>query len=246
MKTLLYQELVPFYHLLDPLEDHRDEAQAFGDVLLGAVPGAKSLLELGSGAGHGAFFVKKKFQQTTLVDLSPDMLARSREINSDCIHLEGDMRQVRLEKEFDCVLIHDAIAYMVSESDLHEVAKTVWIHLRTGGAALIVPDCLTESFKDSYEDHAGDDQDKSLRCISWCYDPDPNDTTHVTDFAFLLRENDQVRAVHDRHVFGLFSKATWLRVFATAGLEVEVVSRPLADGYAQSPYTNMMFLCRKR
>jgi len=245
MKTLLYDELVPFYHLLDPLDDHRDEGEEFGRVLRQAVPGASSLLELGSGAGHGAHFVKHGFSQTTLTDLSPAMLDRSRGLNPDCEHHVGDMRTLRLDREFDCVLIHDAITYIASQGDLADVARTTAAHLRPGGAGLIVPDCVKESFCDSYEDHAGDDDQRSLRCISWSYDPDPSDDTHLGDFAFLLRENNEVRAVHDRHVFGLFSTGTWLDVWRAAGLEVETVTRPLPEEYADSAYTDKMFLVRK-
>jgi hypothetical protein len=39
------------------------------------------------------------------------------------------------------------------------------------------------------------------------------------DYAFLLRDsNGDVRAVHDRHVEGLFPRATWLKLLASAGL----------------------------
>ena len=59
MDSLLYGELVPFYHLLDPVEDHEDEGATFGRLLEGAAPGARSLLELGAGAAHGAHYVKR-------------------------------------------------------------------------------------------------------------------------------------------------------------------------------------------
>lgn len=245
MKTLLYDELVPFYHLLDPLEDHRDEAGELGDVLSAAVPGARSLLELGAGAGHGAHFVKRRFERTTLTDLSEPMLERSRSINGDCEHLPGDMRTLRLGRPFDCVLVHDAIAYITTRDDLRAVAVTCAAHLRPGGAALVVPDCVKETFRDCCEDHAGDDDRRSLRCLSWSHDPDPSDDTHQGDFAFLLRENGEVRAVHDRHVFGLFHTDVWLGIWRSAGLRVELVSRPLPAEYVGSAYTDKMFLVRR-
>ncbi len=243
MDTLLYDELAPFYHLLDPLEDHAGEGEEFGSVLRSATSGARSLLELGAGAGHGAFYLKDAFERLTLVDLSPAMLARSRRLNPDCEHLEGDMRTLRLGRTFDCLLIHDAITYLTSVEELAQVAETAFDHLRPGGAALVIPDCVTESFVDSYEDHAGDDDERSLRCLAWSYDPDPTDTTHVTDYALLLRENGEVRAVHDRHVHGLFPVRTWIEVHQRAGFEVTEVRRPLAPEYEGSAYTDRMFLC---
>ena len=37
--------------------------------------------------------------------------------------------------------------------------------------------------------------------------------------AYLLREGEHVEAVHDRHLHGLFSRATWLRLLADVGFE---------------------------
>ena len=245
METLLYDQLVPFYHLLDPLEDHAEEGEEFGSVLKGAVPNARTLLELGAGAGHGAHYVKEKFDATTLTDLSPKMLERSKEINPSCEHLVGDMRSIRLGRQFDCLLIHDAIAYLTTTEDLLAAAKTAFEHLRPRGAALLVPDCTKESFSECHEDHAGDDNKRSLRCISWSYDPDPTDTTHLTDFAFLLREHGEVTAVHDRHEYGLFATSEWVAICKQAGFEVELISRPLPPEYADSAYTDKMLLCRR-
>jgi len=50
-----------------------------------------------------------------LVDKSPGMLEVSRALNPECEHVEGDMRTVRLGREFDLVFVHDAVAYMAKE-----------------------------------------------------------------------------------------------------------------------------------
>lgn len=68
---------------------------------------------------------------------------------------------------------------------------------------------------------------------------------HVTDFAFLLREHDRIRAVHDRHEYGLFSEATGVELAQGAGFQVEAITRPLPPEYAHSAYTGTMFLGRK-
>jgi hypothetical protein len=40
-----------------------------------------------------------------------------------------------------------------------------------------------------------------------------------------------VTAVHDRHVEGLFSRAVWNRVLASAGYgPIEAVARPIGEG----------------
>lgn len=243
---MLYDELVRYYHLLDPLEDHAEEGEEFGHVLLRAVPDAASLLELGAGAGHGAHYVKERFDSVSLTDISEPMLERSRLLNPDCEHQLGDMRTLRLGRRFDCVLIHDAITYMTTRADLLLVGETVAAHLRPGGAALLIPDSVKETYVESEELYRADDGTRSLRCLEWSHDPDSSDETHVVDFAFLVREGGEVQCIHDRHLHGLFATDTWLEVLKAAGLEVEVVSRPLPDEYLDCGYTDGMFLCRAR
>ena len=79
-----------------------------------AIGDARTLLELGSGGGNNASHLKTRFD-CTLTDISPEMLALSRSLNPECEHLEGDMRTLRLGREFDVVFIHDAISYLTTE-----------------------------------------------------------------------------------------------------------------------------------
>ena len=106
MLPLLYRDLVPWYRLLDPYEDHLAEATSYKTNLLrGAPPENATLLDLGAGAGNNAYHLVDRFT-CTLVDLSPDMSRLSRELLPQCEHLLGDMRSVRLDRTFDAVLVH--------------------------------------------------------------------------------------------------------------------------------------------
>ncbi len=75
-----------------------------------------SVLELGSGGGNNASFMKAQFE-LALVEPALGMLAVSRALNPDCEHVEGDIRTIRLGRQFDRVFIHDAICYMATEAD---------------------------------------------------------------------------------------------------------------------------------
>jgi hypothetical protein len=241
MQPLLYGDLVPWYRLLDPPEDHLQEATSYQRALEGAASGRpETLLELGAGAGHNALHLKARFR-CTLTDLSEAMLGLSRALNPECEHLHGDMRTLRLGRTFDTVLVHDAVCYMTSEDDLRAAANTAFAHTRPGGAALFAPDLVRENFREDAALHAGDDGQRALRCLEWCWDPDPSDTTYSVDYAFLLRDGASVEAVHDRHVEGLFARATWIDVLTTAGYRVETTSRPPGDEGA----FDEVFLCRR-
>lgn len=226
MLPKLYDQLSSWWTLLSHPSEYVEEAAFYARTLLpaGTHP-ARTLLELGSGGGNNASHLKTHHLSLTLVDPAPGMLAVSRALNPECEHIEGDMRTLRLGREFDRVFIHDAIAYMTTEADLRRAVETAFIHCRPGGAALFAPDHTRENFQPS-TDHGGNDDGagRGVRYLEWTWDPDPTDTTYTVDYAYMLRESDgAVRVEHDRHIEGLFARATWLQILAEAGFEPKVV-----------------------
>jgi len=115
--------------------------------------------------------------------------------------------------------------YMTAEEDLRRAMETAFVHCRPGGAALFVPDYVRETFQPA-TDHGGHDgPTRSLRYLEWTWDPDPTDTQFIVDFAYLLREADgSVRAEHDCHICGLFSRETWLRLLREVGFVPRTVT----------------------
>lgn len=218
---LMYDELAEWWPLLSPPEHYGEEA----DDLLSRLeirPAARlpTLLELGCGGGSLASHLKAHFT-ATLTDRSEGMLANSRSVNPECDHVLGDMRTLRLGRLFDYVLIHDAIMYATEPADVRAALATAAAHCRTGGKVVVLPDFVRETFVPGTE-HGGSDapDGRGLRYLEWCWDPDPADDTYVVEYAFLLRAADgSVRAVHDRHVEGLFARAQWLQWFEEAGFD---------------------------
>ena len=219
----LYGELAPWFHLLTAPHEYGAEAERYRRLLTeSAERPVGEVLELGSGGGNNASHLKAHFAMT-LTDLSPDMLAISRELNPECEHLQGDMRTLRLGREFDAVFAHDAVGYLTTRDDVRAAVETAFVHLRPGGVALFVPDHLRETFLPATE-HGGNDGDgRALRYLEWDWDPDPSDEIYYSDFAYLLRDGDEVRVVHDRHVCGLFSRDTWMEAFDEAGFLARTV-----------------------
>ena len=216
----LYSDLASWFHLLTAPEDYAEEAEFYRQALIAAcLRPPQTLLELGSGGGNNASHLKAHFT-LTLVDLSPGMLATSRSLNPECEHLPGDMRTVRLGRLFDAVFIHDAIMYLTSEADLRAAFETAFVHCRPGGAALFAPDHVRETFQPA-TDHGGHDGERrGMRYLEWTRDPDPDDTTYLVDFAYLLKdENGTLHCEYDRHILGLFPRQTWLRLLAETGFQ---------------------------
>jgi SAM-dependent methyltransferase len=204
--------------------DYEEEARFYGDQLHAActLPG-RSLLELGSGGGNNASFMKSRFD-ITLVELSPGMVEVSRRLNPGLPHHVGDLRTVRLAQVFDWVFIHDAIAYMTTEADLRQAFATAHAHLRPGGAALFAPDYVKETFRPGTDCGGHDGPDRALRYLEWVWDPDPADSWYHADYTFALRAPDgTVSVMFDRHTEGLFPAATWLGLLDEAGFDARAV-----------------------
>lgn len=223
----MYSSLADWFHLITSPEEYGEEAAFALGALRDRVDGpVAELLELGCGGGNMASHLKRHVR-LTLTDLSREMLEVSRTHNPDLDHLQGDMRSLRLDREFDAVLVHDAVMYLLDEESLRAAMETAFVHLRPGGAAIFAPDFVRETFRPE-TGHGGNDRDgRSLRYLEWAWDPDPEDTTVVVDYAYLLREGlGPARVVHDRHVVGLFARADWLRLLADVGFEPHCVLDP--------------------
>src|SRR6202171_2032840 len=226
----LYSELAEWWPIFSAPEEYQDEAAFFARVLTESCdPAPRRVLELGSGGGNNASHLKARFTMT-LVDMSSQMLAVSKALNPECEHLEGDIRTLRLGRRFDAVFVHDAICHMTTEADLRSVMDTPFEHLRPGGVALFAPDFVRETFVE-YTDHGGNDTDRgSVRYVQWTNDPDTSDTTYLVDFAILIRDRQgQMRVEHERHTYGLFARARWLRLMRQVGFELNKIDVMLDD-----------------
>jgi SAM-dependent methyltransferase len=219
----MYRELAHWFHILTPPEEYAVEAEFYGGALVESaeIP-VRTVLELGSGGGNNASHLKSRFE-FTLVDLSEEMLDLSRSINPECVHAQGDMRTIRLGRQFDALFVHDAIDYMTNEDDLGAVITTAFEHCSPGGAAVFAPDHIRETFQPKTDHGGGDDEKRALRYLEWTWDPDPHDDTYTVDYAYLLRDESGVRVGQDRHICGLFPRATWIRLIEGAGFRAEVL-----------------------
>lgn len=227
----LYTELAAWWPLLSRPEHYEEEARIFQHALLGFARGdVGDVLELGSGGGNNASHLEARFSMT-LVDRAPGMVEVSRALNPRCEHHVGDMRDVRLDRTFDAVFLHDAISYLTTLEDLARTFETAALHCREGGVVLAVPDHTAESFRPATSHGGHDGEGRALRYLEWTVDADPSDLRYETDMVYVLHEGDRPpRIVHDRHVLGLFPERAWLETIAQAGFV------PHAEPYRHSSF----------
>jgi SAM-dependent methyltransferase len=238
----LYNELASWWQLMSPASEYIEEATFYRNTLHNASPQPiRTVLELGSGGGNNASHMKHHYEQLVLVDVSPGMLTMSRALNPELQHHQGDMRTVRLGRQFDAVFVHDAVCYMTTESDLRQAIDTAFAHCKPGGVALFCPDYTKENFEAGAEHGGEDDGARGMRWLSWQWQRDPHDTTYFVDYAYLLRENDgSVHVEHDRHLEGVFPRDTWVRLFREAGFEHKILPFEHSD---LEPGKHEVFVC---
>jgi hypothetical protein len=245
-----YTDLAHLWPALSPVEHYAPEAAVLRHLLGERLPRSKSrveLLELGAGGGHVIHHMKDDYA-IVAVDHSPQMLDNCRILNPEVDCAIGDMRTVRLDRQFDAVLIHDAIDYMTSAEDVGLTLGTISAHLGPGGLAFVAPTYVREDFTDG--DTASDavsTDELDVTYFSYVHDPNPSDTCFEMVLLYLLRDRSTrtLRVVEDRHTCGLFSIAEWLASFDRAGFDAELWTAPdEIDGF--DPPTWSLFVATKR
>ena len=221
----LYGELADWWPLVSAPEDYAVESAFYRRVLVAACRHSpRTLLELGAGGGNNASHLKHHFRMT-LADRSRQMLEVSERLNPECHHVQGDMRDLRLGQVFDAVFVHDAVMYMTTPEDLRATMETAWAHCRPGGAVLLAPDFVRESFRPGTTHGGHDAGDRSLRFVEWIKDPSTDGRTYPVEYAFLLREGSGPgRVVQDEHTFGLFARAEWVAHLEAVGFDAQAVA----------------------
>ncbi len=130
------------------------------------------------------------------------------------------MRNIRLNEQFDIVLIYDSIAYMTTENDLRLVFETAFAHLKQGGMILTVAEETPEKFRQfrtRVQTHSNNGLE--ITYFEHYYDPNPNDTIYDLLFVYLIRQNGDLRVELDQHICGIFSLDTWEGLLRDVGFE---------------------------
>ena len=239
-EALIYSELADIWSKLSPPEDYAEEASIWIKTIYGLTKFDSDdkrpfVLDLGAGSGNNLSYLTKIFDAVA-VDVSEDMLRISSKLNPGVEHVMGDMRNIRLQKTFDAVLIHDAVSYMVTTRDLLEALTTAREHLDVGGAVILGPDWIKgESTLPRLSQKLGEKGFPSYTEYAYV----PGDEISEIELVFTLfipQKNGRVTVKTDRHTHGFFSLNTWLDLIDEAGFE------PSVHRYKGSSYLPQLLL----
>ena len=227
-KWKAYNELAWTEEWLGEQSEYQEEVSVYVRLVheYSAQP-PQTMLHLGSGAGSHDRFFKQHFQITG-VDLSPGMQDLAGKANPEVEYIQGDMRTIRMNKEFDVVIIPDSIDYMLTEDDLAQAIKTAVLHLKPGGVLLVVGK-TREIFMNNNFAYSGHKNGVHVTLLenNHVY-PDQPDFYEAV-FCYLIREKQELTMHTEQHVLGLFSEEQWTGVFKRAGMTMD--QKPLTGIY---------------
>jgi SAM-dependent methyltransferase len=227
----LYDDLAWIWPFLSPPEEYGDEVATFFEEFdrLGVPEGAR-LLHLGSGGGSIDWHLKRTYRVTG-VDISPQMLAYARQVNPEVEYLPGDIRDVRLGRTFDAVLLHDAAAYLTPLAEVQLAYATAAAHLAPGGVLVTPPEELRSHFRqhavDAWTRTIGE---RTVTTVEVDFDPDSRDQWFETTYLFLIREAGQpLRVEHVTEIGGIYHLEELLGALRVVGFEPEVTRYDLPE-----------------
>ena len=215
-----YNDLAWTESLLATQSDYEKESLVYVDLIKRTAtepPG--TLLHLGSGAGGHDTFFKRHFTVTG-VDLSLGMLNIARKLHPDIEYLEGDMRTLRLNRQFDAVVIPDSIDYMASLADLQQAIQTSLVHLKAGGVLLVVVK-TEETFQNNNFAYTGEKNGVHVTLFENNYINPLFCDTYEANLIYLIRQQGELTIHTDRQLLCLFSQATWEKLFADAAIAMQ-------------------------
>lgn len=245
---LAYNELAWTDELLIDPADCEQAVETIVRLLRATARSApRTLLHLGSGAGGYDRVLKRHFAVTG-VDISPGTLALARATNPEVEYLEGDMRTLRLGREFDAVIIPDSIDYMATRADLDAALATAALHLRPGGAVLVVAK-PAETFRDNNFAYVGERDGVHVTVLENNRVDPSRPGRYEAVLLYLVRRHGELTIHTDVHQPGLFPRRAWDEAFAAAGFEVDAV--PLDGAYdrylvGEGDYPQTIFVGTRR
>lgn len=215
-----YNELAWTEDFLADASEYENEVGEYINMIKSAAKKpVHTVLHLGCGAGgHDRYF--KKHLKVTGVDISVGMLNKAKAVNPEIEYIEGDMRTIRLDRQFDCVVIPDSIDYMVSLDELKQAMQTSAIHLKPGGVLLIVGK-TEETFKNNNFAYTGVKDDIHVTLLENNYiNPYVSNTYEIT-MVYLIRHKGKLTKYIEESVAGLFSQSTWDNALRKSGFIME-------------------------
>ncbi len=230
----LYNQFQWVWDMIGTIEDYEKLARYIaGRIRKHETLQTKTLLHLGCGSGCIDHHLKGQFIITG-VDLSEKMLESARLKNPECEYIQGDMRDVRVDRLFDVVIIPESIDYMRSEEDIVQAFSNAGRMLNKDGFLMVMVGYDPEQFpqnRTTVEQVTSNGTE--LTFIENNYTNYPYSNSFEATFIFMIRDKGKPQIMLDVHTLGLFGKEVWKNGMKKAGLDTEIITDPYLEEIEQ-------------
>jgi SAM-dependent methyltransferase len=250
-----FRKYAGYYDLLYQDKDYQAEVDYLDRLLQRCRPGARDILELGSGTGRHALLLADRGYRLHCVDLSENMvrIARERQQNSPDVTAasfnHGDIRDYRAGRTFDAVMaLFHVVSYQTANADIAATFATAAAHLDAGG--IFIFDCwygpavLTEQ-PERRTKKAGNEELEIVRETTPVLWPD-ND---VVDVNFEVTVRDKVSGAtemfHELHSMRYLFTPEVEYFLQQNGLSMEATEEWLTGGGPGTGTWNVCYVARK-
>ena len=136
----VFQSYANYYDLIYQDKDYQAECDFLESIFSKyfSKP-VRTILDLGCGTGKHDLILQKEGYKITGVDNSKEMLkiAKANLKNADINYIEGDIRNINLNKKFDVIIsLFHVFSYLTSNEDLDSAFSTVQKHLKENGICI--------------------------------------------------------------------------------------------------------------
>jgi dTDP-3-amino-3,4,6-trideoxy-alpha-D-glucopyranose N,N-dimethyltransferase len=204
-------------------KDYRLEAEYITEVIRRRHPGARTLLDVGCGAGGHLLHFTELFDEVEGLELSQDMLAKAAtKLPGAPLH-QGDMRDFDLGRRFDAVVcLFGSIGHTMDEDELRGTLNCFARHLADGGVVVVEPWWFLEKFIDGYV--GGDVVESGGRTIARISHTVRSGDVSTMNVHFLVADAETgVRHFAETYRHKLFGRDRYESAFAAAGFGAEYI-----------------------
>ncbi|MGW3960890.1 class I SAM-dependent DNA methyltransferase [Amycolatopsis sp. NPDC005003] len=223
----MFDKLAAVYDLIYRArgKDYHAEALAVADLVRTRHPGATSLLDVASGTGEHLRTLREHFADVEGLELSPSMLAITKEKLPDVLVHALDMRDFTLDRRFDAVTcLFGSIGYMRTTAELTATIGRMAAHLHPGGVLVVEPWWFPERYIDRYVGcDVVRDGDRAITRVSRTVRQ--NGTTRM-EIHCLVADPDGIEHFTETHLHTPFTREDYVAAFTAAGCTSGFVPGP--------------------
>jgi SAM-dependent methyltransferase len=221
----MYDKSARIYDLLyvgTGIKDYPAEAAVLNQIIIGACPHARTLLDVACGTGEHLSQLRQWYEVEG-ADISPAMLdvARTR-LPGVPLHL-ADMRRLDLGRQFDAVTcLFSSIGYITDPSELTSAVERLADHVGPGGVLILDGWVRPDMWNDEFQGDPDIANDHATMVVRLSFGRRVGRVTEL-EMHHLVRSESGIEYFAETHRLALTPTEEYVAAVENAGLKARVM-----------------------